>query len=157
MLIIKEGTKPNRTELRPSKRKIKNNELPFIRRSIHTYFRDSNKEGGVTSGRVLSRLISTSGYSELGNHMLILQPAADLFIRPALFAFLVSAARTDYSNGGGIISADTHKLYAVYAGCAADVIITRIICYEDIMSSRAADSLAPIISPDWRTLCYLSA
>jgi hypothetical protein len=51
---------------------VKNNELPFIRRGIHTYFLDSNKEGGVTSARLLSRLIGTSGYSELGNHMLML-------------------------------------------------------------------------------------
>lgn len=64
---------------------VKNNELPFIRRRIHTYFRDGNKEGGVTSGRQLSRLIGgPSGYSEPRNHMLMpVLEFTDLFIRLA--------------------------------------------------------------------------
>lgn len=51
---------------------VKNNELPFIRRGIHTYFRDSNKEGGRYFRSDCYQLLSAQvGYSELGNHMLM--------------------------------------------------------------------------------------
>lgn len=50
---------------------VKNNELPFIRRGIHTYFRDSNKEGRRDFRPTVITSYRTSGYSELGNHMLM--------------------------------------------------------------------------------------
>lgn len=89
---------------------VKNNELPFIRRGIHTYFLDSNKERGVTSARLLSRLIGTSGYSEPGNHMLM---SLDLFISSVFHnvyvCLLARRPRRQWLEAGG---GGTHRVYA---------------------------------------------